>query len=416
MIRPLRLLRLFPVLAVLCQIGTADPTRFTQDRFAIGLWVPPRTTQDLPGRYREIREAHFNLVIGTSGFSAEEQIRVCEAAGLKVLVDAPAPAPGVDPAKSLPEGPACWGYSLADEPGTQAFEGLAARVAALREQRPGRLGYINLFPNYAGPAQLGATSYEDYVRQFLKTVKPDVLSMDHYPQMRPGDDSRTEYLKNLEVMRRHSVTAGIPFWNFFHSMPFGDRIDPTEAQIRWMIHASIAHGAKGVMWFCYWTPGQGNGGTGEFPKGGALLTAEGRRTRHYDEARRINAGLERWGPVLMRLTGRGVTRYSTGNPELPLNRSGIRSVQRVGSDPDSAFLIGTLDHADGRRAVLLVNHSTAYTAWPTVVFDTEGEVREVSRDDGLEHPAVDDSPELKGLQVSLGPGDARLFLFPPVQE
>ena len=111
-----------------------------------------------------------------------------------------------------------------------------------------------------------------------------------------------------------------------------------------------------------------------------------------------------------------MTRYSTGNPDQPLTRSGIRSLQRVGSDPDSAFLIGTLDHADGRRAVLLVNHNTAYTAWPTVVFDTGGEVREVSRDDGLEHPAVDDSPELKGLQVSLGPGDARLFLFPPVQE
>jgi len=416
MSRPSRFFPLLAALFALADLGAAEPPRFTQDRFAIGLWVPPRTPHDLPGRYREIREAHFNLVIGTSGFSAEEQIRVCEAAGLKVLVDAPAPAPGTHPAKSLPEGPACWGYSLADEPATTAFADLATRVTALREQRPGRLGYINLFPNYAGPTQMAATSYEEYVKQFLKTVKPDVLSMDHYPQMRPGDDSRAEYLKNLEVMRRHSVAAGIPFWNFFHSMPFGDRIDPTEAQIRWMIHASIAHGAKGVMWFCYWTPGQGNGGTGEFPKGGALLTAEGRRTRHYDEARRINDGLEHWGPVLMRLTGRGVTRHSTGNPDRPLARTGIRSLQRVGSDPDAAFLIGTLDHADGRRAVLLVNHSTAYTAWPTVVFDTEGEVREVSREDGLEHPAVDDSPELKGLQVSLGAGDARLFLFPPAKD
>jgi 2-oxoglutarate dehydrogenase complex dihydrolipoamide succinyltransferase (E2) component len=134
-------------------------------------------------------------------------------------------------------------------------------------------------------------------------------------------------------------------------MPFADRMDPTEAQIRWMIHASIAHGSKGVLYFCYWTPGKGNGGTGEFPKGGALLTAEGFKTRHYDEARRINAGLEHWGPILMRLTGQGVVRYTTGNPSTPLARTGVRSLNRVGSDPESTFLIGTLKHADGRRAV-----------------------------------------------------------------
>ena len=85
----------------------------------------------------------------------------------------------------------------------------------------------------------------------------------------------------------------------------------------------------------------------------------------------------------------------------------------MGSDPEGTFLIGSLKHTDGRRAVLLVNHNTAYTAWPTVVFDSAGEVVELSRDDGREHPLLDDSPELPGIQLSLGAGDARLFLLPP---
>ena len=105
-------------LGILCFLSLAlgaEPARFIQDRFAIGFWVPPRTTNNLPERYREIREAHFNLVIGTSGFSAEEQVRVCESLGLKVLVDAD------NPATPLPDGTACWGYSLSDEPGTAAF-------------------------------------------------------------------------------------------------------------------------------------------------------------------------------------------------------------------------------------------------------------------------------------------------------
>jgi hypothetical protein len=88
----------------------------------------------------------------------------------------------------------------------------------------------------------------------------------------------------------------------------------------------------------------------------------------------------------------------------------------VSSDPESTLLIGTLKHTDGRRAVLLVNHNTAYTAWPTVVFDSEGEATEIRREDGREHPVMDDSPELPGIQLSLGAGDARLFLLPPQPE
>jgi hypothetical protein len=147
-----------------------------------------------------------------------------------------------------------------------------------------------------------------------------------------------------------------------------------------------------------------------------LLTAEGIKTRHYDEARRINAGLEQWGPILMRLTGQGVLRYTTGSSSAELARTGLLSLMRVGSDPESTFLVGALNHADGRRAVLLLNHNMAYTAWPTVVFDSEEEVREVSREDGREHPLLDDSPELPGVQLSFGAGDARLFLLPPAKK
>ena len=80
------------------------------------------------------------------------------------------------------------------------------------------------------------------------------------------------------------------------------------------------------------------------------------------------------------------------------------------------FIIGTFRHADGRRAALILNHSYSYTAWPTVEFDAEPtQVFEVSKATGEAAVAVDDSPELKGLQLSFGPGDARLFLLPPAK-
>src|SRR5205085_1348123 len=64
-------------LIALCSYAD-DPRRFTQDRFAIGMWVPPQTSEQLAQRYQEIAEANFTLVIGTAGTTAAEQLKLCE--------------------------------------------------------------------------------------------------------------------------------------------------------------------------------------------------------------------------------------------------------------------------------------------------------------------------------------------------
>ncbi|HEY6226421.1 MAG TPA: hypothetical protein VI282_04790, partial [Verrucomicrobiae bacterium] len=203
------------------------------------------------------------------------------------------------------------------------------------------------------------------------------------------------------------------------SMPFNDRLDPTEAQIRWQIFASIAYGAKGILYFCYWTPGKGAAGAGEFPKGGAIITAEGLKTRHYDEARRINAELKNFGPTLMKLTSVRVVRIKNDtDTEAALAGTPLRRIDRVAGDPPGEFLIGIFSHADGRSAVLILNYDYSFTAWPTVEFASAqtqsgpGDIMEVSKIAGAITPVIDDSPELKGLQLSFGAGDARLFLLP----
>ncbi len=385
----------------------ATPARFAQDRFVIGMWVPPATSENLDAHYRDIAEANFTLVVGKSGASAQEHLERCRRFGLQTLI------PADQPVDKLPDGPACWGYLLVDEPGASAFADLARRAEEIRTKRPGRFGYVNLYPSYAPLSALGTASYDEHVDRFVREVKPEVLSMDHYPLMRPGGDTRQAYCDNLECFRKHALTANIPFWNYFYCMPFNDRLDPTEAQIRWQIFTSVAYGAKGVLYFCYWTPGKGAAGAGEFPKGGAIITAEGLKTRHYDEARRINGELKRLGPTLMQLTSTGVFRVNTETNASALVGSPVRKLARVPGDPVGEFIIGTFRHADGRRAVIIVNHDYGYTAWPTVEFDAEPtEVFEVSKVTGNAASAADDSPELKGFQLSFGAGDGRLFLLP----
>jgi len=383
-----------------------DKSRFVQDRFAIGFWVDPPADQITDARYKEIADANFTFVLGPFGpknvKDVRKQLALCEKYGMKAIVRSDLTKP-----EDLPDGPACWGYHLVDEPNTAGFAGLKTLVDTVRKNRPGKLAYINLLPNYANAGQLGAPTYDEYVSRFCKEVGTDVLCMDYYPMMTPTQDGRDGYCVNLESMRKYSLIYRIPWWNFFNTMPFGPHHDPTESQIRWQIYTSLAYGAKGVLYFCYWSP---EGPGGEFPKGGAIISGTGQRTRHYDQAKRINAALKNMGPTLMKLTSVKVIRIKpTDDPAELLKGTPIKSMSKGGD-----YLIGIFKHADGRKAVLVNNYDYNYTTWPTIAFSVaDKDVIEVDGADGKEKPARDDSPlGMPGLQLSLDSGEGRLFLLP----
>lgn len=401
------------VLAGLCAGAWSQETpRFVQDRFVISFWVDPPADAKMPARYREIADANFTMVLGGFGGTTVEtiqrQLKLCKKYDLKAVVAWPANLP----ANQLPDGPACWGYALRDEPNVADFPALRERADAIGSAKPGKLAYVNLFPNYASAQQLGAKDYEEYVAKYIEQVKPGVLCMDYYPAMKPGTDGRDGYCVNLEIMRRHAQANGIPFWNFFNCMPYGAQADPTESQLRWQVFTSVAYGAKGVLYFCYYTPGGG-----EFAKGGAIIAQDGQRTRHYDEARRINGVLKNLGPTLMKLTSTGVVRITPEDDaaavEKKLAGTPVKNITRMDVDPSNDYLIGTFKHADGRRAVFLNNYRHDFAAWPTVEFDAPADkVRHVSGATGEEEPVRDASPDMPGIQIPLDSGEGLLFLLP----
>ena len=388
--------------------ASAQQSKFVQDRIAIGFWVDPPLDDKADARYKEIADANFTLVIGgfggNSAEKARQQLGLCEKYGLKAIVT----SHGCEP-PALPDSPACWGYTLRDEPNAADFAALKDSADTIRAARPGKMVYVNLFPNYANAKQLGNDTYDEHVAQFCEIYKPSVLSMDHYPIFKPGHDGRDNYCANLEVMRTYALKHDIPFWNFFNTMPYGPHTDPTEAQLCWQIYTTLAYGGKGVLYFCYYTPL-----SHEFPKGGAIIGRDDRRTRHWYQARRINEQIRNLGPTLMQLTSRGVYRVKPGDdPGVVLDRTPIANISRADHDPDFDYLVGEFQHTDGRRAVLLNNYHFAYTQWPTVTFAADlAQVTEVDKWSGKEVPVCDDSPDMEGVQVSLDAGEGRLFLMP----
>ena len=117
---------LYSVLCLLTTLvawGEGAPAKgFVQDQFVVGMWVSPQTQENLDARYQEIAEANFTLVVGESGTDVQKHLERCRRLGLKTLIGANGP---VD---KLPDGPACWGYLLMDEPGAGAFAGLAKQA------------------------------------------------------------------------------------------------------------------------------------------------------------------------------------------------------------------------------------------------------------------------------------------------
>lgn len=205
------------ITVALLGITSADTAEFVQDRFAIGLWVDPPLDERADARYQELADANFTMVIG--GFGRNEiskLVALCERHDLRLI----APARGVEPG-ALPDSPVVWGYGIRDEPSADDFPALAETAAAIRAARPGKMAYVNLFPNYASASQLGTATYEEHVSQFIKIFRPEVLSMDHYPIFHPDRDGRAGYCENLDVFRKHALAADIPFWNFFNTMPYG---------------------------------------------------------------------------------------------------------------------------------------------------------------------------------------------------
>lgn len=341
--------------------ATASVAKSNDDFFPIMAWNSP---PDDPAILKRMKDCGLTV----AGFVLPKSLDLCQAAGLKAIVSdrrcAAYDWTKVDPAVARSnltsliaetvKHPAVYGYYLRDEPGANLFPGLATVAALVRELAPGKWAYVNLFPDYAEDWQLQAANYPAYLERFVNTVHPTTLSYDNYALMDDGG-LRDNYWSNLEAMRAVAKKYHLPFWNIVLSVAHFHYREPAAADLRFEVYTSLAYGVRGLAYFTYFTPRQGNYRMGP-------LDQFDHETPTWHALRNVNLQVQKLAPTLLQLSSDDVYHFGSVPPGChgPATNSLVKAIE-------GQMLVGDFTHRDGTRYILVVNKDlkNSLPCWPS---------------------------------------------------
>ena len=376
LLRPI-LPTLFILLSISCTTGRERVELL--DEFVIAAYSGPPPGEVNLQRYREIAEAGIDVVIPGNGImSGEQNLEVMDLAALtgirvlpvdtRVMPFALTAGIRIDTAvirgmvNDYKDHPAFAGYVIRDEPSASLFPSLEDLCQVFRDLDPAHEPLVNLFPSYASSEQLGSPDFRSYIRDFISTVRPGLLSYDNYALREPYT-WYDHWFSDLEQVREETRKAGNPFWVFIQSEGIGTQMRvPNRAEVLWQVNTAVAYGARGLGWFTYWTPEADQGF--EQQEGappplieehhGAMLDIHGNRTALYDHVREANLFIKEVGRSLTGWENEFVARYEDGRI-----LAGGSSPVLVPSGENARLVIGTF--TKGKRTRVVVSNSSCGT-------------------------------------------------------
>jgi len=265
------------ILAVLVLLGSGllrdafgeETSRWRIGKPIVTYWAGPPLTETVAA---QLAEGGWNVVWAT-----EKDLDTAAKFGLRAQLQDPLLSPESldDPERRskldalidrVRNHPALYSYFLRDEPNARDFPALGRLVEYLRQRDPAHLAYINLFPTYATNEQLGTkgdvvTAYREHLRLYLETVKPDLISYDHY-QFRANDDS-DQYFLNLSLIREFALASKLPFLNIVQACSWTPSMRvPNGDELRYLVYTTLAYGAQGISYYVYCWPNHVGGMAG----------------------------------------------------------------------------------------------------------------------------------------------------------
>jgi hypothetical protein len=310
-------------------------------------------------------------------------------------------------------------YYIADEPSAKQFSDYAELVDYLHKKDPSRLAYINLLPTYASEIQLGVSAdssnstkvkyprqlhgiglnnktvlaYLKHLRQFVSTVKPDLISYDHYHLFKNGDSQ--QYFLNLALISQVARESNLPFMNIIQAGRYiKDWRLPTAKEVRFQVYTTLAYGGRGISYFTYWGS---EADEGIYRNGKPSLLAQ--------SVADLNAEIHNMSPTLMSLESQGV--YHTKS--LPLGGEEMSKNSPVKVLSNGEFVVGMFGKGKKTSAFMIANRSfkSKQKAELTVGI-VGGKLQELDRKTGKWLQIANLSVTRK-FKITLDAGDGRLF-------
>ncbi len=309
----------------------------------------------------------YEAGLNTAGFCRVEDAGKVQDAGLSCFVsdrrvngwdwssmppDAEVRRGVAEVAAAVRDNPAVIGYYLRDEPHASLMPGMGKVSKMLKELAPEAWPYVNLFPYRVSKDRLGTPDYDTYVRMLVDTIGQPFLSYDNYSLV--NGEMLEYFYNNLEAVRRISLETRTPFWNCILANSHFNYMEPSDATFHLQVYATLAYGGRGIQYFTYYTPHNGNYRLG-------AVDQFGNKTATWDALRRVNLEIHALAPTVLKLRSTGVYHFPDP-PEQgsPLAKSrlvkGVAMSQRLVRAPvQGRFLVGEFEDGQERPYFLLVN-------------------------------------------------------------
>ncbi len=287
--------------------GNRCYTKMEGKKYPIGAWIPPlpecmADQEETNARYAEAKAAGINLINATFEYITPGALERClEAArvnGQKVMIGMPHENEEtcLSLVRATKQHPVVIGYTLKDEPTAEHFEQLGRLRDKIRaEVEDSMFVMCNMLPSYftmwddQPNPETGLTVYQKYIRDYMEIVRPDCLSLDHYPL---GSDPKDDisllrcFLKNLTDIRNIGAEYGVETWGFIQSSGWQGRREPNENELRFVINMHLVFGFKQLSYFLYWQPWE-EGLKKDGYDYSAMITYQGEQTEIYRRGCRI---------------------------------------------------------------------------------------------------------------------------------
>ncbi len=351
------------------------PTRFDRSRLNIGTYCIDTYARD-EAHVREMKECGIDFL--TAAPADRGLLDNCARYGIGVVATGILPGwwggdgqnagtmdRAVTPemirkaAAEFADHPAIWGIDAGDEPSALDFPHYGKLIALAEELFPGKLIYLNLYPNYASVAQntasqvdsqLGTATYQEYIDRYVEYVKNDYLCLDNY-EFAAGT---AKLYDNLRIAANACRDNGRDFWMVIQVNSSKPDKWLSADMLRHQAFACLAFGAVSLNWAC-WTAGWWHN---------QVLDKEGNKTEQYEKLKTVNAEVRNLEAAYM--AQKNVKTVFLGRADEAAASSGVQVLPAL-ADPafgtiapgeGNLFLAGQMEARDGSGSGLFLADMT----------------------------------------------------------